>query len=203
MRMLAATATSPSVCSHPSNKKVWVFPTTDGKIRKRGTYQRFIIVCMTQQVSSITKRVLAKQVAKKFGMSLRNAYTHTYTELNDSLIPSGMVEQDGAVPATRGPRVFQINGVPCFRLSRLGILVACSLDEINIDKRMLLFMEYLDSDPLWRQDPRREELLSHLQAYPEFTLELLKRGVIEYLEEKVDHPLSILPTRKRKSLFSG
>jgi hypothetical protein len=201
--MLATTATSPSVSSHPSNKRVWVFPTSSGTIRKRGTYQRFIIVCMTQQVSSITKRVLARQMAKKFGMSLRNAYTHTYIELNDSLIPSGIVEQDGVVPATRGPRVFQINGVPCFRLSKFGILVACSLDEIDIDKRMLLFAEYLETDSLWHQDPRKEELLSHLQAYPEFTLELLKRGVIEYLEGKADHPLSILPTRKRKGIFSS
>jgi hypothetical protein len=186
----------------PRNK-VWVFPGAGGTLRKRGTYQRFIIVCMAQQVSSITKRVLAKEMAKKFGMSLRNAYTHTYMELNDSLIPSGIVEQDGAVPATRGPRVFQLNGVPCFRLSGLGMLVVCGLDEIDISKRILLFRQYLDSDRSWRHDSRKGELLSHLQAYPEFTLELVKQGAAQYLEGKVDHPLSILPMRKIKSPASA
>lgn len=186
----------------PCNK-VWVFPGAGGTLRKRGVYQRFIIVCMAQQVSSITKRVLAKEMAKKFGMSLRNAYTHTYMELNDSLIPGGVVEQDGAVPATRGPRIFQLNGVPCFRLSGLGMLVACGLEEIDIGERIQLFRQYLNSDRSWHHDSRRGELLSHLQAYPEFTLELLKHGTAQYLEGKVDHPLSILPTRRKISPASA
>ncbi|AIF85372.1 hypothetical protein NTE_03343 [Candidatus Nitrososphaera evergladensis SR1] len=184
----------------PPSKKVWIFPGTGGTLRKRGKYQRFIIACMAQQAcSSITKRVLAKQMAKRFGMSLRNAYTHTYMELNDSLIPGGIVEQDGAVPATRGPRIFQVNGVPCFRLSGLGMLLACCLEEIDINERMALFRQYIDSDRSWRQDSRKGELLSHLEAYPEFTLELLKHGAAQYLEGKIDHPLSILPTRRRQN----
>ncbi|UVS68405.1 hypothetical protein [Nitrososphaera viennensis] len=193
--MLATT--TPPPCR---KKKVWIFPSgARGTLRKRGAYQRFIVACMAQQVSSITKRVLAKQMARRFGMSLRNAYTHTYTELNESLIPGGIVEQDGAVPATRGPRIFQLDGVPCFRLSGLGMLLACCLDEIDIDRRALLFRQYLDSDRSWRRDPRKDELLSHLKAYPEFTLELLKHGASQYLEGKADHPLSAFPTRKRKS----
>ncbi len=155
---------------------------------------------MAQQVSSITKRVLAKQMAKKFGMSLRNAYTHAYIELNDSLLPGGIVEQDGVVPATRGPRIFQLTGVPCFCLSRIGTLMACCLEEIRVDKRAQLLRQYLDSDRSWRQDPRRGELLSHLQAYPDFTLELLKSGAIQYLEGRIDHPLSILPARNKSAI---
>ena len=132
-------------------------------------------------------------------MSLKNAYTHTYIELNESLVPSGIVEQDGVLPASRGPRIFQLNGVPYFRLSALGMLVACSLDEIGINERILLFRQYLDADKSWQKDSRKEELLSHLQVYPEFTLELLKHGVSQYLEGKVEHPLSVLPTRKPQS----
>ncbi|MEO9363298.1 MAG: hypothetical protein ABI348_05295 [Nitrososphaera sp.] len=199
---MLATVPPPHLCN------VWIFPGTGGTPRKRGAYQRFIITCMAQQVSSITKRVLARQMAKKFGMSLRNAYTHTYTELNCSLIPGGIVEQDGAVPATRGPRIFQLDGVPCFRLSGLGMLLACSLDEIDIKDRMQLFRQYLDSDRSWRRDPRKGELLSHLEAYPEFTLELLKQGAAQYLQGKADHPLSLFPTRKspapaRRLRYSG
>jgi hypothetical protein len=40
----------------------------------------------------MTKGALAKELAKKFKISLRNAYTHVYQELNDNLVPSGIVE---------------------------------------------------------------------------------------------------------------
>jgi hypothetical protein len=153
---------------------------------------------MAQQMPSITKRVLAKQMAKKFNMSLSNAYNHIYIELSDSLIPSGIIEQDGIVPATRGPRIFQTDGIPCFRLSEIGVLVACSLDEVDVERRALLFREYVNSSKLLnqQQDSRKDELLFHLQTYPEFTLELLKHGVLQYLKGKLDHPLSVLPSRK-------
>lgn len=183
-------------------RKVQIFPAgvnNNRKLRRRGSYQRFIVACLVQQVSCVTRRVLAKQLAKKFGMSLKNAYTHTYIELNEILVPSGIIEQDGTLPATRGPKIFQLNGVPYFRLSALGILVACSLDEIDINERIMLFRRYLGDDKSLQKDSRKKELLSHLQAYPEFTLELLKHGVSQYLEGKVEHPLSVFPMRKLRS----
>jgi hypothetical protein len=64
-------------------------------------------------------------------LSQKCLHPHGYKELNDNLVPSGIVEVDGFLPATRGPRVFQMNGVPCFRLSLLGTVVAASLDEID------------------------------------------------------------------------
>ena len=47
------------------------------RISLRGTHQRYILVCLVQQLSSMTKGALAKELAKKFKISLRNAYTHT------------------------------------------------------------------------------------------------------------------------------
>lgn len=73
-------------------------------------------------------------MAKKFGMSLKSAHAHTNIELSESLIPSGIVEHAGTVPTTRGPRILQLSGIPCFHLSLLGTLVASCIEEVGIEK---------------------------------------------------------------------
>lgn len=73
------------------NMKICIFPKSQASgISLRGTHQRYILICLVQQLSSMTKGALAKELAKKFKISLRNAYTHVYKELNDNLVPSGM-----------------------------------------------------------------------------------------------------------------
>jgi hypothetical protein len=184
--------------------KVYIFPTSKARrLKRRGIYQRFIIACMTLNLSTITRRVIAIQMAKKFGMSPKNAHAHTNIELSESLIPSGIVQYAGTIPATRGPRILQLNGIPCFRLSLLGTLVASCIEEIGIEERVILLRRYLDSDRAWQQDQRKDELLSHLAAYPEFTLELVKQCVSRYLEGEEDSPLSTLPIKKSRELREG
>ena len=78
------------------NMKICIFSKSQASgISLRGTHQRYISVCLVQQLSSMTKGALAKELPKKFKISLRNAYTHVYQELNDNLVPSGIVEVDG------------------------------------------------------------------------------------------------------------
>ena len=87
---------------------------------------------------------------------------------------------DGFLPATRGPRVFQMNGVPCFRLSLLGTVVAASLDEIDVEKRIELLQQYLGDDGIVQQIGRdtKDEILSHLDKFPDFTLELIRYSAL-------------------------
>jgi hypothetical protein len=62
------------------NMKICIFPKSQAAgISLRGTHQRYILVCLVQQqqLSSMTRSALAKELAKKFKISLRNAYTHT------------------------------------------------------------------------------------------------------------------------------
>jgi hypothetical protein len=88
---------------------------------------------------------------------------------------------DSFLPATRGPRVFQMNGVPCFRLSLLGTVVAASLDEIDVEKRIELLQQYLGDDSIVQQIGRdtKDEILSHLDKFPDFTLELNRYCVVQ------------------------
>ena len=53
------------------NMKICIFPKK--KFRRldlRGTHQRYILVCLVQQLSSMTKGALTKELAKKFKISL-------------------------------------------------------------------------------------------------------------------------------------
>ncbi len=183
------------------NMKICIFPKSQASgISLRGTHQRYILVCLVQQLFSMTKGALAKELAKKFEISLRNAYTHVYQELNDNLVPSGIVEVDGFLPATRGPRVFQMNGVPCFRLSLLGTVVAASLDEIDVEKWIELLQQYLGDDSIVQQIGRdtKDEILSHLDKFPDFTLELIRYCVVQFLEGKTRYPLENLKKKKHR-----
>ena len=144
---------------------------------------------------------IGKRTCKEIqDLSLRNAYTHVYQELNDNLVPSGIVEVDGFLPATRGPRVFQMNGVPCFRLSLLGTVVAASLDEIDVEKWIELLQQYLGDDSIVQQIGRdtKDEILSHLDKFPDFTLELIRYCAVQFLEGKTRYPLESLKKKKHR-----
>ena len=147
------------------------------------------------QLSSMTKRALAKLLAQKFGVSMRSAYEHVMIELEQCLILDGIVEVEGTIPSDRGPRIYQTRGIPCYRLSGIGILIAATLDEISIDQRKKILQHFLGSeDMLLRSLNKRgvkEEILDHLQEYPQFTLELVEKGVSQFLEGKLMHPLDI------------
>jgi len=172
-----------------------IFPRSKNqKVSSRGLYQRHIIASLALQLSSMTKRAIARLIAQKFNLSLRSAYEHVMIELDRCLIPDGLVEQEGTVPAARGPRVYQINGIPCYRLTELGMLVASSLDEINMEDRKKLFQNYLKSSAEL-EEGKKEQLLYHLKKYPAFTLELVKHGVSQFLEGQIKHPLDVIPQK--------
>jgi hypothetical protein len=62
------------------NMKICIFPKSQAAgISLRGTHQRYILVCVVQQqLSSMTKGALAKELAKKFKISLSEMPTPTY-----------------------------------------------------------------------------------------------------------------------------
>ncbi|MEM3094926.1 MAG: hypothetical protein QXX64_04740 [Nitrososphaera sp.] len=186
-----------------AKKKICLFPraTQSTSVPNRGIYQRLIIASLALHVSSMTRSALAKVIAKKLGITWKNAYNHIMNELNSCLIPSGIVIENGNIPSIRGPRIYQMTGIPCYSLSDIGILVACSLEELDIEVRKSLLQQLLNNNRQRTKvggrsfiDARqREELVAHLQSYPQFTLELVKSGVIKFLEGKIHHPLDIIP----------
>ena len=178
------------------HKRSKLFPKNrnEKKVPMRGLYQRFIICVLAVNISSMTKRALAKPLAKEFGVSMRAAYEHVMKELEECLIPDGIVEVGDTVPSARGPRVYQTNGISCYCLSNIGILVAAALDEISIEERKMILQRFLMSERLSPQCLERsmiQEILDHLQKYPQFTLELVEKGVCLFMEGRLKDPLNI------------
>lgn len=165
-------------------------------------HQRFILVILALQVSGMTRIAIAKIFARRFNTTLKNAYSYVLTELQESLIPAGIIEQDGRIKPVRGPTIFRVQGIPCYCLSNFGLLVASCLDEIEIEDRKNLLYRSLASENISSLEELmvREQLLVHLREYPEFTLELVKNGVSKYLEGQINSPFDILP-RRRKGFF--
>jgi hypothetical protein len=180
---------------NPYRSRMFPRRRNEDKIPVRGAYRRFIIFSLALQLSSMTKRALAKLLAQEFGISMRSAYEHVMIELKECLVPDGIVEVAGTVPSVRGPKIYQTKGIPCYRLSSIGILVAAALDEINMDERKKILQRFLTSEdimlPLSLSERGRMEILEHLQEYPQFTLELVEKGVSQFLEGKLEHPLDI------------
>jgi hypothetical protein len=186
----------------PYKSKLFPKDKNENKIPIRGLYQRYIISLLALNISSMTRRALAKPLAREFGVSMRGAYEHVMKELQECLIPDGIVEvADERALSVRGPRIFQTRGIPCYRLSPIGTLIAAALDEIDIGERKNILQHFLVSESALLQFPSkhniRDEILDHLQKYPQFTLELVEKGVSQFLEGRLKYPLDIFLQRSR------
>jgi hypothetical protein len=179
----------------PYKSKLFPKNKNENKVPIRGLYQRYIISLLALNISSMTKRALAKPLAKEFGVSMGSAYEHVMKELEECLIPDGIVELADLVLSVRGPRIYQTRGIPCYRLSNIGILIAAALDEISVEERKKILQRFLASESLLSKSSNergiKEEISDHLQKYPQFTLELVQKGVSQFLEGMLKHPLDI------------
>lgn len=183
--------------------KVRVFQySKDGTLSNRALYQRFIILCLGSQASSMTRGALAKLFAKRFNIHNRTAYGHVLIELQECLMPYKIVEEEGIIPALRGPLIVQEGGIPCYRLTNIGTLIFSCLEELSYEERKKILERYLAYENISDIDELilREQLLLHLAEYPEFTLELVKQGVSQFLDGQISHPFDIVPKHKRQGL---
>ena len=117
----------------------------DSTLRSRGIKQRIVVKLLASlQVADVTRGVLAKRLAAELGIPRANAYQYAYKELEECLIPNGIVEETGTtILPTRGPGQLQNAGIPCYSLTGLGMLVASTLEELGIEKQKELLKRYL------------------------------------------------------------
>src|SRR6478735_11371953 len=90
-----------------------------------------------------TRTSIAHVIAKKHGILWQNIYSGIFRDLDEVLIPSGVVREGGRLPLRRGPRALQLEGVPFYELTEAGLLVASSIEEI--DDRLRLLKSYITS----------------------------------------------------------
>ena len=101
--------------------------------------QRNIIVHLAQANSSVsmTRTAIAQNIAEKNGLLWKNIYSGVFRDMDEILIPLDIVIEAGRLPLKRGPKALQEKGIPFYKLTKSGFLVALSIDELENKKSVL------------------------------------------------------------------
>jgi hypothetical protein len=122
-----------------------------------------------------TRTSIAHAIAKKHGILWQNIYSGIFRDLDEVLIPSGVVKEAGRLPLRRGPKALQLEGVPFYELTETGLLVSSSIEEIG-DKRMKMLETYITSIPVGEQSDNiimREGILLLIRLAPSFASKII------------------------------
>ncbi len=154
--------------------------------------QRAIIVSLATQTnpSQTTRTAIAQKIAEETGTVWKNIYSGIFRDFDEILLPLGIVEEAGRLPLRRGPKALQEKGIPHYRLTNSGLVIAIALDEIVGREKVLgkFFSQYRDID---KEFQRQIETL--IKFVPRFAYSLFKGYVKAYCDGRIDY---VLPLNK-------
>tara|TARA_B100001750_G_scaffold219724_1_gene206831 strand:- start:123 stop:788 length:666 start_codon:yes stop_codon:yes gene_type:complete len=115
------------------------FKTKTHQLTGEAKRQRNIITHLAQVNNSVsmTRTAIAQNIAEKNGLLWKNIYSGVFRDMDEILIPLGIVIEAGRLPLKRGPKALQEKGIPFYKLTKSGILVALSIDELENKKSVL------------------------------------------------------------------
>lgn len=117
-----------------------VKPTRESK-RQRGIIAH---IASEKDPSGKTRTSIAHSLAKKYGIAWQNIYSAIFKDLDEVLIPAKVVKEGGRLPIKRGPKALQIEGIPYYELTNIGLIIASTIEETgDIRLRMKLLEIYL------------------------------------------------------------
>jgi hypothetical protein len=176
------------------------FKTRKNKFTGEAKRQRGIISHLaTEQSPELrTRTSIAHVIAKKHGILWQNIYSGIFRDLDEVLIPSGVVREGGRLPLRRGPRALQLEGVPFYELTEAGLLVATSIDELG-EKRMKILESYITSIPIKDQDDKiiYDGLLLLIRMTPSLVIKIINEYILAYSTGVIDSitPMDITKLR--------
>jgi hypothetical protein len=174
------------------------FKTRKNKFTGEAKRQRGIIAHLaTEQSPELrTRTSIAHAIAKQHGILWQNIYSGIFRDLDEVLIPAGVVKEGGRLPLRRGPRALQLEGVPFYELTDTGMLVASSIEELG-DKRTRLLQSYISSLPAGDQSAKtmKEGILFLIQVAPAFVAKVINEYIYAYSTGAID---SIVPLDAKK-----
>ncbi len=164
------------------------FKTKSQQLTGEATRQRAIIIALATQESPTekTRTALSQRIAEKNGLIWKNLYSGVFRDLDEILIPLKLVEEEGRLPLRRGPKALQEKGIPYYKLTQSGVLVALSIKDIE-DRHSLLekFFAYSNS-----QEKEFQEIIKKLSKIsPKFTFSLFEKYVRAFCEGKFENLL--------------
>jgi hypothetical protein len=170
--------------------KLSVFQTFKTKAREftgEAMRQRGIVMHLAIEIlpTKKTRTAIAHRLAEKNGTTWQNIYSGIFRDLDEILLPLGIVEEAGRLPIKRGPKALQEQGVPYYQLTDGGFLVAASLSEMD-KERIRIMTDFFEKNSNSKDKELKKTVLTLLNVAPAFVASLLRKYVESYSEGKID-----------------
>ena len=165
------------------------FKTKKNKFTGEAKRQRGIIthLALEKNPELKTRTSIAHAIAKNNGILWQNIYSGIFKDLDEALIPSGVVKEGGRLPLRRGPKALQLEGVPFYELTETGILVASSIEELG-NIRMKILESYFETMNINSSgnDVMRKSILLLLKTIPSFMIKIISTYIYAYTNGEID-----------------
>ncbi len=174
------------------------FKTKNEELTGEAIRQRNIIshLAIEDNPSLMTRTAIAQNIARKNNLLWKNIYSGIFRDLDEVLIPLEIVVESGRLPIKRGPKALQEKGIPSYKLTTKGLLVALSITELKNKKQILGdFLSKAEiTDQLFSDSIRLLEKIS-----PKFTYSIFANYVKAYCAGKLKDllPFSISELEKK------
>ncbi len=171
------------------------FKTKANKLTGEAVRQRHIISHLAREQNSLlmTRTAISQNIAEnsKPKTAWKNVYSGVFRDLDEILIPMGIIEEAGRLPLKRGPKALQEKGIPFYNLTNKGFLVALSIDEVKNKNELL--RDFLSTQQM--EDKGLEDSIRILlDISPNFVFSIFENYVKAYCNGKIKEllPFEIL-----------
>ena len=174
------------------------FKTKTQQLTGEARRQRSIIQHLTDSTSSAskTRTSISQKIAEENSIKWKNIYSGVFRDLDEVLIPLGLVEEEGRLPLKRGPKALQQNGMPFYHLTNQGLLVALSLTEVQSRETIL---EEIISDTEGEEKQILMIIQKLIAVAPAFGYSLFERYIKTFCQGKISDLRPFTITNLKKS----
>ncbi len=173
------------------------FKTKNDELTGEASRQRSIIAHLATATNSAarTRTGISQKIAEEHGIVWKNIYSGIFRDLDEILLPLGLVREAGRLPLKRGPKALQENGMPFYELTLEGKLIALSLNEIV--GREAILKEFFAKAKIEEKE-FQEILQKFATVVPRFTYSLFEKYSKAYCEGRLEKllPFSISKLKK-------
>ncbi len=173
------------------------FKTKQDQLTGEANRQRSIIAHLSTSTNSAakTRTAISRRIADDHGVIWKNIYSGIFRDLDEVLLPLGIVKEGGRLPLKRGPKALKEQGVTFYELTVEGLLIALSLNEISEKEKIL--QQFLSKAKIEEKE-FQESLQKLAKNIPKFTYYLFEKYSKAYCDGKIEKllPFSLANLKK-------
>jgi len=189
------------------------FKTHHTKSTREAKRQRGIIahIAIEKDPKGKTRTSIAHILAKKYDIAWQNIYSAIFKDLDEVLLPARVVKEGGRLPIKRGPKALQMEGIPYYELTHIGLIIASTIEETgDIRLRMKLLESYISNSTFNGKDNNvnngnnatiNDGILLLSRYAPSFILKIINEYIMAYNHGEIEK-LDKLDGEKLKQIMS-